>query len=68
MIREINASGQWSAPVVTEVCEAATFYPAETYHQRYFANHPQQGYCRWVIAPKMREFREAFAGWLKPPQ
>lgn len=47
-------------PVVTEVADAATFWPAEDYHQNYFALHPGQGYCQIVIAPKLAKFRSHF--------
>ena len=38
-----------------------TFYQAEAYHQEYFKNNPQQGYCAFVVAPKLKKFREKFA-------
>ena len=47
-----------SAPPVTEVVAAATFYPAEDGHQHYFANHPEQGYCQFVITPKIEKYRK----------
>lgn len=59
-IRELNTEGIWDAPIVTEVRPAATFYPAEDYHQDYFRNHPAQPYCAFVVAPKVRKFREKF--------
>lgn len=49
-----------SASVVTEISSATTFYVAEAYHQNYFRQHPQQGYCAAVIAPKLVKFREKF--------
>ena len=48
----------WSGPIVTEIVPAPVFYPAEPYHQHYFANHPEQGYCQFVIAPKVEKFRK----------
>jgi peptide-methionine (S)-S-oxide reductase len=42
------------------------FYPAENYHQEYYAQNPDQGYCQYVIRPKMEKFRKAFANKLKP--
>ena len=48
-------------PVVTQVMPATTFYKAEEYHQEYFENNPQQGYCAFVVAPKLKKFREKFA-------
>lgn len=46
--------------IVTEVSELPEFYPAESYHQNYFANNPDQGYCRVVIAPKVQKFMTYF--------
>ena len=50
----------WSDPIVTEIVPASVFYAAEPYHQHYFANHPEQGYCQFVIAPKVEKFRKYF--------
>lgn len=61
----LDASGAFSGPIVTEISPLAEFYPAEPYHQDYFANNPNQGYCRAVIAPKMDKYRKAFADKLK---
>lgn len=62
---ELNASGAWDKPLVTEIAPISTFYPAEKYHQNYFNNNPEQGYCRYVIAPKMDKFRKVFKTKLK---
>jgi methionine-S-sulfoxide reductase len=48
-------------PIVTEVTEATVFYPAEDYHQDYYANNTRAGYCQMVITPKMEKFREVFS-------
>jgi peptide-methionine (S)-S-oxide reductase len=56
-IAEISAKKLWSDPIVTQVVDAPEFYPAETYHQDYYTNNPNQGYCRMVIAPKVAKFR-----------
>ena len=45
----------FSDPVVTEVSAAATFYPAEKYHQGYYVDNSSQGYCQMVIAPKLKK-------------
>jgi len=50
---------------VTELVAASTFYPAEDYHQHYYANHPAQGYCQFVVAPKLAKFKEHFAAKMK---
>jgi peptide-methionine (S)-S-oxide reductase len=60
IIDELNQRKAWSKLLVTEVVEAAKFYPAEAYHQHYFANHPEQGYCQFVISPKVQKFRKVF--------
>ncbi len=51
----------WDDPIVTEISPAATFYLAESYHQNYFRQHPQQGYCTVVVAPKVAKVRKLFA-------
>ncbi len=66
MIRALNAAAVWSGPLVTEVRPATTFYRAEDYHQEYSRNNPQQPYCSYVVAPKVRKFREKFVTRLKP--
>jgi peptide-methionine (S)-S-oxide reductase len=46
---------QFGKPIVTEVSAASRFWPAEAYHQDYFRRNPNQGYCRMVIAPKLKK-------------
>lgn len=46
--------------VVTELMPLQAYWPAEAYHQHYFANHPQQGYCAFVVAPKVAKFQQVF--------
>ena len=65
VITEINAAKIWSAPIVTQVAPFETFYPAEEYHQEYFARNPNQGYCTVVIAPKVAKFRKQYLSRLK---
>ena len=55
----------WDAPIVTELSPAETYYKAEDYHQNYFRQHPFQGYCAYIVAPKVTHFRETFADRLK---
>ncbi len=52
-------------PIVTEVAPAGPFYVAEDYHQEYFARNPLQGYCTYVVGPKVAKFRKQFAAKLK---
>ena len=64
--KEIEESGIWGArPIVTEVAPFTRFYPAEEYHHRYFERNPEQGYCRFVIAPKVAKFREKYLSMLR---
>lgn len=64
-IAELNASGIWDAPLVTEVVPFQAFYPAEDYHQGYFRNNPGQPYCFAVISPKVAKFRKQFTAKLR---
>ena len=64
-IQEVEAAGLWSNPIVTEVTAFDVFYVAEDYHQEYFKNNPNQGYCRVIIAPKVAKFRKQYMEQLK---
>ncbi len=64
-IHKLNEEKVYNAPVVTEVSPAAKFYVAEAYHQNYYANNPDQAYCRLVIQPKLEKFRKVFHEKLK---
>jgi peptide-methionine (S)-S-oxide reductase len=55
----------WDAPIVTELSPAPLFYKAEDYHQDYFRQHPMQGYCAFVVAPKVDKFRKTYAERLR---
>jgi len=50
----------WDAPLVTELNPVPTFYCAEAHHQNYYRQHPDQGYCAFVVAPKVAKFRQMF--------
>ncbi|PYS87726.1 MAG: peptide-methionine (S)-S-oxide reductase [Acidobacteria bacterium] len=65
IIKEISEEGIYDNPVVTEVTPFDKFWPAENYHQEYFANNPNQPYCAAVVAPKVAKFRKKFADRLK---
>lgn len=65
MILRLDAAGLWQDPIVTEVTSASTFYPAEDYHQYYYANNPHQPYCMAVAAPKVAKIRAKYSGLLK---
>ena len=60
-----RAAAIWDDPIVTELSPAPMFYLAEAYHQNYFRQNPQQGYCAFVVAPKVAKARKAFVDkWL----
>ena len=65
VIREIEASKTYRAPVVTEVKPLAIYSAAEAYHQDYFLNNPNQGYCAFVVGPKVEKFQKTFASRIK---
>ena len=65
VLAEVNAHHGGRA--VTELAPLANYSRAEAYHQHYFANHPGQGYCAAVVAPKVEKFRRTFAARLKRP-
>jgi peptide-methionine (S)-S-oxide reductase len=62
---ELDKSGAWDKPIVTQIVPFTKFYRAEDYHQDYFENNPYQGYCSFVIAPKVEKFEKAFKDKLK---
>ncbi len=62
---KLNKSGAFPEPVVTEITKASIYYRAENYHQNYYLQNSSQGYCQFVIRPKMEKFRKAFASKLK---
>ena len=62
---ELDKSGAWDKPIVTEIVPLATFYKAEDYHQDYYEKNPNQGYCAFVIAPKIEKFEKVFKNKLK---
>jgi peptide-methionine (S)-S-oxide reductase len=65
IIAEFSREKIWDRPIVTEVTAAQTFFPAEAYHQEYYVNNPEQGYCQIVIAPKVAKFRNKYLAKLK---
>ena len=60
VIEELNRNQVWDNAIVTEVAPLTAFYPAERYHQDYYANNPGQPYCQIVIAPKVAKVRKAY--------
>lgn len=65
VIDELARAKLWDDPIVTEVSDAATFYPAESYHRQYFERNSAQPYCQFVVAPKVAKFRKQFADRLR---
>jgi peptide-methionine (S)-S-oxide reductase len=63
--KELNEAGAFKDPIVTEISPLGKYYKAEDYHQDYYKNNPGQGYCAFVIAPKMDKFRKVFKDKLK---
>jgi peptide-methionine (S)-S-oxide reductase len=63
--KQMDLSGTFSDPVVTEIAEFTDFYEAEDYHQDYFANNPRQPYCTYIVKPKVEKFTSKFQDKLK---
>jgi peptide-methionine (S)-S-oxide reductase len=61
----LDKSGAWDNPVVTTIEKMDIFYPAEDYHQNYYINNTEQGYCQFVIRPKVEKFEKVFKNKLK---
>jgi peptide-methionine (S)-S-oxide reductase len=62
---ELDKSGAYNNPIVTAIEPFKNFYPAENYHQDYYNTNPNQGYCRFVIQPKVEKFEKVFKSKLK---
>jgi peptide-methionine (S)-S-oxide reductase len=62
---ELDKSGAWDNPIVTTLEKFDVFYPAEAYHQNYYNNNTSQGYCQFVIRPKVEKFEKVFKNKLK---
>ena len=62
---ELNKENVFGKAVVTEISAFDLFYKAESYHQNYYANNRSQGYCQFVIVPKLEKFKKIFKDKLK---
>ncbi len=62
---KLEAAHIWERPIVTEIVPFTRFWPAEDYHQDYYASNPRQSYCSFVITPKIEKFRKVFSDRLK---
>jgi len=66
LMAELEQARLFGAPIVTEVLPLDNYWPAEAYHQDYYRQHPDQGYCAYVVGPKVAKFRQQFSALLKP--
>jgi peptide-methionine (S)-S-oxide reductase len=64
-IKELDADQAFSRPIVTTLEPLTTFYPAESYHQKYYANNPYQPYCQYMIPPKLSKLHKKFTELLR---
>lgn len=64
-IRQLEEAGVFNGPIVTQVTDACEFYPAEDYHQNYYRQHSAEGYCQFVILPKLKKLKAEFGDHLK---
>lgn len=65
LLQEMRDEKAFDAPIVTQLEPLTNYWPAEDYHQDYFLQHPNQGYCAFVVGPKVEKFQKAFSRWLK---
>jgi peptide-methionine (S)-S-oxide reductase len=65
VMAEIEERGIWGRPLVTTIEPLTTFYPAEAYHDDYYARNPNAGYCRVIVAPKVAKVRKEFTDRLR---
>jgi len=62
---QLDKDGVWDKPIVTEISPIENFYPAEDYHNNYYENNPQNGYCQAVVRPKVEKFKMVFSDVMK---
>jgi peptide-methionine (S)-S-oxide reductase len=67
-LKKTDASELWENPIVTTIEPLINYYEAENYHQNYYENNPNAGYCSVVIAPKIAKFKKDFPDLLKEPK
>ena len=65
IMKELDNAGSWDSPIVTQIEKFEKFYTAENYHQDYYKLNPNNGYCAYVIAPKIDKFKKVFNKYLK---
>ncbi len=59
--QELIKNKFWDNTIVTEILNIDTFYPAENYHHNYYENNKNQGYCKYVIQPKLEKYKKIFS-------
>jgi peptide-methionine (S)-S-oxide reductase len=59
--KQLEKEGIWNKPIVTEISPFTKFYQAESYHLNYYENNPANGYCNYVITPKVEKFKKVFS-------
>jgi peptide-methionine (S)-S-oxide reductase len=64
-VKELEEAKTFRNPIVTTLEPLAEFYPAESYHQKFYANHPYQPYCQYTIPPKLSKLHSRFAALLQ---
>lgn len=64
-LQTLQTENTFGVPVVTEVLPLDNYWPAEAYHQDYFARNPHQGYCAYVVGPKVSKFLQTFSQHVK---
>lgn len=64
-LKKTDESDLWEDPIVTKIQPLENYYVAENYHQNYYKNNPNAGYCSFVIAPKVKKFKNEFQYLLK---
>jgi len=64
--KQLDSSGVFASPIVTEIVPATAFYPAEDYHQDYYNQNGSQPYCQYVVRPKVEKFEKKFKEKMKP--
>jgi peptide-methionine (S)-S-oxide reductase len=65
VIAKLSKSGVLDDPIVTQVLPLDNYFKAESHHQNYFFNHPESGYCSFVVSPKVGKFRKQFGKFMK---
>jgi peptide-methionine (S)-S-oxide reductase len=65
LLKDLDEQQIWNDPIVTAIEEYVNYYPAENYHDDYYMNNPNEGYCRFVITPKVEKFEKVFKDYLK---